>query len=114
LATALVGGEWSASRLGRFTPEERAHSGWAPEMVWTTWWEVLSLPVPELLPLGCPAAVPTALSINPQGETENAFGKGIYKPITVAAQSKAWIVFARSNTGIVGANSTRGMDVCVR
>jgi hypothetical protein len=30
-------------------------------------------------------------------------------PITVAARSKA-----RSNTGIVGSNPTRGMDVCVR
>jgi hypothetical protein len=35
-------------------------------------------------------------------------------PITVAARSKAWTVFARSNTGIVGSNPTRGMDVCVR
>jgi hypothetical protein len=35
-------------------------------------------------------------------------------PITVVEQVKAWIVFARSNTGIVGSNPTRGMDVCVR
>jgi hypothetical protein len=35
-------------------------------------------------------------------------------PITVAARSKAWTVFACSNTGIVGSNPTRGMDVCVR
>jgi hypothetical protein len=35
-------------------------------------------------------------------------------PITVAARSKAWAVFARSNTGIVGSNPTQGMDVCVR
>jgi hypothetical protein len=34
-------------------------------------------------------------------------------PITVAALSKAWTVFARSNAGIVGSNPTRGMDVCV-
>jgi hypothetical protein len=27
--------------------------------------------------------------------------------------SKAWTVFARSNTGVVGSNPTRGMDVCV-
>jgi hypothetical protein len=33
-------------------------------------------------------------------------------PITVAARSKAWTVFARSNTGIVGLNPTQGMDVC--
>jgi hypothetical protein len=32
--------------------------------------------------------------------------------ITVAAQSKAWNVFARSNTEIVGLNPTQGMDVC--
>jgi hypothetical protein len=31
----------------------------------------------------------------------------------VAAQSKAWTVFANSNTGVVGSNPTRGMDVSV-
>jgi hypothetical protein len=36
------------------------------------------------------------------------------KPITVVARSKAWTVFARSNTGIVGSNPTWRMDVCVR
>jgi hypothetical protein len=35
-------------------------------------------------------------------------------PITVAARSKSWIVFACSNAGIVGSNPTQGMDVCVR
>jgi hypothetical protein len=35
-------------------------------------------------------------------------------PITVAARSKAWTVFARSNTGVVSSNPTQGMDVCVR
>jgi hypothetical protein len=35
-------------------------------------------------------------------------------PITVVAGSKALTVFARSNTGIVVSNPTRGMDVCVR
>jgi hypothetical protein len=34
--------------------------------------------------------------------------------ITVAARSKAWTVFARSKTGAMGSNPTRGMDVCVR
>jgi hypothetical protein len=34
--------------------------------------------------------------------------------ITLAARSKAWTVFARSNTGVIGSNPTRGMDVCVR
>jgi hypothetical protein len=38
----------------------------------------------------------------------------ITKPITVAARSKAWIVFTRSNTGIMGSNPTRGMDIWVR
>jgi hypothetical protein len=32
----------------------------------------------------------------------------------VAALSKAWPVFARSNAGIVGSYPTQGMDVCVR
>jgi hypothetical protein len=32
-------------------------------------------------------------------------------PITVAAWSKAWTVFTRSNTGIVDSNPTQGMDV---
>jgi hypothetical protein len=34
-------------------------------------------------------------------------------PITAAARSKAWTVFARSNAGILGSNPTRGMDVCL-
>jgi hypothetical protein len=31
----------------------------------------------------------------------------------MAALSKAWNVFARSNTDIMGSNPTHGMDVCV-
>jgi hypothetical protein len=38
----------------------------------------------------------------------------LMEPIKVAARSKAWTVFARSNVGIVGLNPTQGMDVCVR
>jgi hypothetical protein len=34
-------------------------------------------------------------------------------PITVAAQSKAWTFFGRSNTRVLVSNPTRGMDVCV-
>jgi hypothetical protein len=34
--------------------------------------------------------------------------------ITVAARSKPWIIFARSNTGFVGLNPSWSMDVCVR
>jgi hypothetical protein len=35
------------------------------------------------------------------------------QPITVAARSKAWTVFARPNAGIMGSNPTQGMDVCI-
>jgi hypothetical protein len=34
--------------------------------------------------------------------------------VAVAARSKAWTVFASSDAGIVGSNSTQGMDVCMR
>jgi hypothetical protein len=37
-----------------------------------------------------------------------------FLPITVAARSMAWTVFARSKTGVLGSNLTWGMDVCVR
>jgi hypothetical protein len=33
-------------------------------------------------------------------------------PTTVAARSKAWRVFARSNSWVMSSNPTRGMDVC--
>jgi hypothetical protein len=33
---------------------------------------------------------------------------------TVAARSKAWTVFPRSNTAIMGSNPTQGMGICVR
>jgi hypothetical protein len=36
------------------------------------------------------------------------------KPVTVAARYKGRTVFARSNTGTVGSNLTRGMDDYVR
>jgi hypothetical protein len=42
LTSALVGGEWSASRPGRFTPGKKTpvpivyEVGWTPEPVWTT------------------------------------------------------------------------------
>jgi hypothetical protein len=35
------------------------------------------------------------------------------QPVTVVARSKAWNVFARLSTGILGSNPARGMDVCV-
>jgi hypothetical protein len=43
LTSAVVSGEWSASRPYRFTPGERApvprwiEVGWVPEPVWTIW-----------------------------------------------------------------------------
>jgi hypothetical protein len=37
----------------------------------------------------------------------------VYWPITVAALSKAFTVFGRSNAGIVGSNPTQSMDVCI-
>jgi hypothetical protein len=40
----------------------------------------------------------------------SVLGKG---PIRMAARSKSWTVFARSNAGIVGSNPTQGMDVWV-
>jgi hypothetical protein len=36
------------------------------------------------------------------------------RPITVAALSKAWTVFVRSNAGIVSSNPTQDIGVCVR
>jgi hypothetical protein len=33
---------------------------------------------------------------------------------TVAAHCKTWTVFAHSDTGIVGSNPTRGIDICMR
>jgi hypothetical protein len=34
--------------------------------------------------------------------------------IPVPARSRAWTIIARSNTGILGSNSTQGMDVSLR
>jgi hypothetical protein len=34
-------------------------------------------------------------------------------PISVATRSQEWTIFSRSNTGFMGSNPTRGMDVCV-
>jgi hypothetical protein len=61
LTSALVGGELSASRLGRFTFGERAPGthwigGWVtPESVWTLGRKSLALLGFELRPLGHPA-----------------------------------------------------------
>jgi hypothetical protein len=60
LTSALEGGEWSASRPGRFTPREIVTSAhwiwgwWAPEPVWTLWRREESYPCRESNP-GRPA-----------------------------------------------------------
>jgi hypothetical protein len=37
----------------------------------------------------------------------------VYLPLTMTVRSKAWTVFVRSDAGIVGSNSTQGIDVWV-
>jgi len=37
-----------------------------------------------------------------------------FKPVPTAARSEARTLFCRSNTGIVGSNPIRSMDVCPR
>jgi hypothetical protein len=62
LTSALVGGEWSASRLGRFTPKERASGthwigGWVGPRAGVENVKkriFLTLPGLELRPLRCP------------------------------------------------------------
>jgi hypothetical protein len=50
LTSALVGGKWSSSRPGRFTPGEgtplciKYEAGWAPKPVWIMWREEVSCP----------------------------------------------------------------------
>jgi hypothetical protein len=47
------------------------------------------------------------------GQSMWSGGQSDTGPITVVALSKAWTIFARSNTGVVGSNPTQGIDVCV-
>jgi hypothetical protein len=60
LASALVGGEWSASRLCRFTPGAHWIGVWVgPRAVWTTWRsEILDLTGPFCLAAPIPTALP--------------------------------------------------------
>jgi hypothetical protein len=37
----------------------------------------------------------------------------LLQPIAVAAQSKAWTVFDRSNDGIMGSNPIQATDICI-
>jgi hypothetical protein len=56
LASALDGGEWSASLPGCFITRERAPGTqwigdrWAPEPFWTRWWRENSQPPPGIEP----------------------------------------------------------------
>jgi hypothetical protein len=56
------------------------------------------------------------MAFDPNINTQNLIANNYswLKSITLATRSKAWTVFALSNTGIVGSNPTQGMDVCVR
>jgi hypothetical protein len=38
----------------------------------------------------------------------------VEQSIAVVARPKAWTLFSRSNTGVVGSNPTQGIDICVR
>jgi hypothetical protein len=44
-------------------------------------------------------------------QSKHKLYKYIKAPVTVAARSKAWTVFVRSDAVIVGSNSTQGMDI---
>jgi hypothetical protein len=70
------------------------------------------------VPLCNQVATPASYVTDRQSDTKSYFFEYLrflvpMTPTTVAARSKAWHVFARSNTGIVGSNHTEGMDVCV-
>jgi hypothetical protein len=63
--------------------------------------------------VGCPHETDLLATVDTEPETLPIYILTT-RSITVAERSKARTVFARSNTGIVGSNPTRGMDVCVR
>jgi hypothetical protein len=44
-------------------------------------------------------------------QSDNIHVCNIHKPVTVAEQSKACTVYARSEPGFMGSNPTKGMDV---
>jgi hypothetical protein len=50
------------------------------------------------------------LSLN---QNTNFMEQSSFLPITVAAWSKEWTLFNRSNAGVVGSNPTQGMDVSI-
>jgi hypothetical protein len=76
------------------------------------------MPEPIAVKLGTyvmpPDTISTLYSMNPSHHCYQHYILRVYqKPITVAARSKAWTVFPRSNAGFVGSNPTQGMYVYV-
>jgi hypothetical protein len=65
---------------------------------------------------GCCGEILSLSGIEPRPAGQQLFTGSSLEIIspTVAARSKAWTVFARLNTGIVGSNPIRSMDVSVR
>jgi hypothetical protein len=82
LTSALVGGEWSASRPCRFTPEERVTSthwigGWVGPRAGLDYLEkrkFLTLPGLELRPLGRPARSQSLYRLSYPGSYDNPGG----------------------------------------
>jgi hypothetical protein len=86
LTSALVGGEWSASRPCRFTPGERApgiHStgGWVGPRAGLDEmekWKFLTLPGLELRPLGRPARNQSLYRLRYPGSSRPARSQSLY------------------------------------
>jgi hypothetical protein len=64
----------------------------------------------ELRYLGRPARSQSLCRLGYPGSYKIVLGK-VNLPVTVAERSKACTVFARSEAGTVGSNSTQGVDV---
>jgi hypothetical protein len=84
-----------------------------------TWWNngIETLVIYKLYGLTCTTTMNEDSACKTNSYTRH-FDKNIHRveyrmPITVAARSKAWTVFVRSNTEIIGSNATWRMDVCV-
>jgi hypothetical protein len=118
LTSALAGGEWSASRPGRFTPGERA-----PGIHWMGRWvgpraglgdvekrKFFTLPGLELGPLGRPARSQSLYRLRYPG----SWILGCENNRSLWPRGLRHKLFAGSNTGIVGSNPACGIYVCVR
>jgi hypothetical protein len=79
----------------------------------------ISTPPNQPLPNGnlvCIFSFPCALHVPPSSSSIQQQQYWVSRLITadyMAARSKAWTVFACSNTGIVGLNPIQGLDVCM-